>query len=802
MANSNTNIVISAEDKTRQAFDAVSSRLGKLSSSFSGLTGLLGGLSATAAVGYFVTATKNFADYADEIGKAAQKVGTTTEKLSELKYAGDLADVTFEQLQTGLSKLAKNAEDFKDGSKSAIDAFGKLKIDPTTFKDSADIFTAVAEKLSKMEDGARKTAIAQELLGKSGRELIPLLNEGAAGFAKAAQEAKAFGLVVSSETVAAAEKFNDNMTRIEKSAGVFGRTVGNELIPALVELTDNFVINTQKMGIFLATFAAVGNAVKIGISGTDAIKDAERELDLTRIILQRKQQIRDIKSQPESENKSVILGNVNKRLLAELKELDEVSARVSARESFTKSLKKQKTKDTQDEAASFEMLAKGINLTSVKLAELNAKQEQVSKSFKAGTITAEQYNEITKAIQKQRDEINKTTPVKKQASDQEVEAAKRFVESLQKKDETLGMSQSSMLAYEASNLKFNATQQQIVNSIIQRTQATELAREADAAWNEQIKLNQQSDENALNALEELSAAEDEDSKNRSQAYADMTENILRANEDLNINLITDDKKRIRAQVDLEHARSMERIASMMGESEEIQKAIDAEIEHYKLKLKEIDQRSTKTKSIGAEIGLTFKSAFEDAVVGGGKFSDVLKGLEQDIIRLAMRRTILDPLLNAFDQLFGNFSSSGGGSSLLNSITGIFTKNADGAVYNSPSLSAYSGGVYNSPQTFAFAKGAGVFAEAGPEAILPLKRGSNGQLGVQSEGAGAMNVTVNLIESTGNGGQVNQKQDGNNLTLDIMVEKIESMMGRNISQGRGIAPTMERQYGLNRAAGAY
>jgi lambda family phage tail tape measure protein len=176
-------------------------------------------------------------------------------------------------------------------------------------------------------------------------------------------------------------------------------------------------------------------------------------------------------------------------------------------------------------------------------------------------------------------------------------------------------------------------------------------------------------------------------------------------------------------------------------------------------------------------------------------------LEQDIIRLAMRRTILDPLLQAFDKLFENFSSSGGGSSLLDSITGIFTKNADGNVYSGASISAYSGSVVSKP-TF-FARGGNVMGEAGPEAILPLKRGSDGKLGVSTDSSGSgMNVTVNLIESTGNGGQVNQKQEGNNLTLDIMVEKIEGMMGRNISQGRGIAPTMERQYGLNRAAGAY
>lgn len=62
----------------------------------------------------------------------------------------------------------------------------------------------------------------------------------------------------------------------------------------------------------------------------------------------------------------------------------------------------------------------------------------------------------------------------------------------------------------------------------------------------------------------------------------------------------------------------------------------------------------------------------------------------------------------------------------------WTFNAKGNVYDSPSLSKYSGGVYDSPQLFAFAKGAGVFGEAGPEAIMPLKRSSDGSLGVRAE----------------------------------------------------------------------
>lgn len=110
-----------------------------------------------------------------------------------------------------------------------------------------------------------------------------------------------------------------------------------------------------------------------------------------------------------------------------------------------------------------------------------------------------------------------------------------------------------------------------------------------------------------------------------------------------------------------------------------------------------------------------------------------------------------------------FGGSAAGASTASSGTAIqsavsnFKFNALGGVYDSPSLSAYSNGVYNSPQLFAFAQGAGVFAEAGPEAIMPLTRASDGSLGVRAVGSGVNNVSasggapmVNItIESNGN-----------------------------------------------------
>ena len=136
----------------------------------------------------------------------------------------------------------------------------------------------------------------------------------------------------------------------------------------------------------------------------------------------------------------------------------------------------------------------------------------------------------------------------------------------------------------------------------------------------------------------------------------------------------------------------------------------------------------------------FSNAFgnlEDGVTqfvktGKFQFKDFADSVIEDLIRIQVRQAAAGFLSSAFGFLGGGTQALGQGT-----MTGFseVIPNAKGGVYDSPSLSAFSGGVYDSPQMFAFAKGAGIFAEAGPEAILPLHRGPDGSLGVMAAGAG-------------------------------------------------------------------
>lgn len=203
------------------------------------------------------------------------------------------------------------------------------------------------------------------------------------------------------------------------------------------------------------------------------------------------------------------------------------------------------------------------------------------------------------------------------------------------------------------------------------------------------------------------------------------------------------------------------------------------------------------KTLAEELGLTFTSAFESAVAGGGNFRSVLKGLEQDIIKLLVRMSVTEPLGNAVKGI--NWGS------LVSGIAGYFsgtpTANAKGGVYDSPSLSAYSGQIVSKPTMFAFARGAGLMGEAGPEAILPLKRGSDGRLGVEGGGS---NVTVNVINNTDAQARTERRSDGKgNQFIEVIIEQVNGRIAGDIGRGSGPVPAaMQSVYGLQRTAGAY
>ncbi|HHF8283768.1 TPA: phage tail tape measure protein, partial [Klebsiella pneumoniae] len=154
---------------------------------------------------------------------------------------------------------------------------------------------------------------------------------------------------------------------------------------------------------------------------------------------------------------------------------------------------------------------------------------------------------------------------------------------------------------------------------------------------------------------------------------------------------------------------------------------------------EILNNATNSISTNMTNVLTGATTFKEGM--SNIFTSLGESVIQSLIQMATQALITKAILASvgggfggiFGSIFGGASGAASSGTAIQSAGANFSFNALGGVYDSPSLSAYSGGVYNTPQYFAFAKGAGVFGEAGPEAIMPLTRGADGSLGVRAVG---------------------------------------------------------------------
>jgi lambda family phage tail tape measure protein len=159
---------------------------------------------ANKAVGSFADIIK----FGDELEAMSERTGISAQALSGYKAAADQANLSFEGLEKSLKKFTQNLGDVNnEKTKNALVSLGISAIDPTTkkLKDANVILDQVADKFANMENGPKKAALAFELFGKSGAEMIPFLNQGSEALHK-------FGLKFSDSFTANADAFEDRLS--------------------------------------------------------------------------------------------------------------------------------------------------------------------------------------------------------------------------------------------------------------------------------------------------------------------------------------------------------------------------------------------------------------------------------------------------------------------------------------------------------------------------------------------------------------------------------------------------------------
>lgn len=222
-----------------------------------------------------------------------------------------------------------------------------------------------------------------------------------------------------------------------------------------------------------------------------------------------------------------------------------------------------------------------------------------------------------------------------------------------------------------------------------------------------------------------------------------------------------------------------------------------QLQEAQTELNKVNQSLTdsgvKLEDYGKQISSSISSGLVNALRNGGNAFDVFSSLAttalQKILDKLIEMAFVTPVLNAFT---GGVGGASGG--LFGFIGSLFGFKDGGAFQNGNVIPFAKGGVVNKPTIFPMANGGtGLMGEAGAEAVMPLRRMSNGRLGVEASSENRKAVQVNIYNQSNSQVETRQRNDGG---MDIIIKRVnEALMNERTSSGFRAAYQREDRKGL-------
>jgi hypothetical protein len=637
--------------------------------------GVAFGTAVTAALAgavVFDRLIKQVGDFQD----IAEKTGGSAEGFASFAVAAATAGTEINTVAAASIKLTKSLVGVDDESKAAGAALTALGISVSDFKQLApeDQLENVAKALAGFEDGAQKTAVAMALFGKAGADLLPFLKE--------LEQSGGRQVILTAEQIKQADEYADSQARATAQLKQYAQSVAVQMLPALTVFTDAVKDVVKEL-------YDLGDASK-SLTGENPIEMFAQDsaIALAKIVDGVMNAVKAFKALYSSAN-----------VLSKLTPQAVVAGLATGPATYAESVKK----SIQEASKDIDGLSVGFGFADrVKQGfEKSAKDKTFSKyikeeakrledAFGAGLDGAKPILNFEGKVGKEK----KTSGAKQSEAD-------RYLESLQKqllKTEELSVAET-VLADIASGRLGTVTQEQQASIL-----AT--AKQIDAARALEIAIKDR--RSAVVAEGEAVEKVNEAYQSRLKTLIDATPSAILEKQRSDVKLLTDEFE-----------------AGRLSEEAYLE-AVTARLDLTADKLKE-------TKDFAKEFGLTFSSAFEDAIVGGKELSAVLQGLVSDIAKIVVRKTITEPIGNAISGAFS--SGSGGFFSGIASMFGLGARAAGGPV---------SGG---SPY---------LVGEKGPEIVVPGRSGTvipNNML----SNSGGVNVTLSPTINIDSRSDMNQVQ---------------------------------------------
>lgn len=234
-------------------------------------------IAGSVAVTGLVALAKGFADAGGAVDDMAQRTGMSVEAVSSLGYAAKLSGADVATLEKGVRKMQMGIADAAAGVPGAADKFTALglRVADLAKMSPDEQFVAIADRLSKIEDPALKSAAAMEYFGKAGADLVPMISGGAEEIRRLQEESNALGQTMGSKDAAAAAQLGDVFDKLFGVIGGLQNRIGAALAPLLIDVGEriislvstvsHWIAENQQLIITIAKWTAVGAGLLAGL---------------------------------------------------------------------------------------------------------------------------------------------------------------------------------------------------------------------------------------------------------------------------------------------------------------------------------------------------------------------------------------------------------------------------------------------------------------------------------------------------------------------------------------------------------
>jgi lambda family phage tail tape measure protein len=690
----------------------------------------------------------------DVIGDQADmavRLRTTTESLGTLTRAAELSGIGLEQLESAGQKLEVSLGKAAQGSKVQVQAFDRLGLsyESVAAMPLDERISTINEALAKNIPVAERAAVAATLFGAKNAAAIQMLDSET--LAEASRQVEIFGIKLSAVDSAKVEMAGDALSNFSLLADGIGKQLTVELAPVLTAMGNQFLESAEKAG---GLGKVVPDAVQKAVSAiaflASAADGVKRVFDL-------------------AADGIVVAFSGVQLAIAEtfgflLKAQDKLpgidnSAQIASLEQYAKD-----AKGIIDGAQ--EHIEETLNKP---LAGEAIKQfyEQAQKAGQAAAEAAAAAGDATTSGQGTGADYAKAAEAAKAsaaAAAKEAEAINGQISALERAAKVWGMSADEVLVYDLRVKGATDSQLEYAKSLLETVSSLEKQKKA---------------QEAISTLEKsLSASRGSESRQYGDELAgiglsDKAQERLRSQRAL----IADYQDQInqaaqmRAAGDIDdqgYEKQLELYRDHLEQRIDMQQDYYAQLDEaqsdWTLGAKSAYENYLESaKDVAGQTKSLFENAFggmEDAIVqfattGKLSFSDFAKSVLADMARIAARQAATGILSSAVSTVAGLWTggATSAGSTTAGYSSTYFPQAKGGAWADGIQMFAKGGAFTNSivsqPTLFPFANGTGLMGEAGPEAIMPLTRGSDGSLGVRAKldgvvgGGTQINVEVNI-----------------------------------------------------------